>query len=254
MRHATTLRNTLLSLIVVLLLAACGAAPAEEAPTNSNQTQGQPDAADQTNSDNTAPIDINADASNADNAAADADIEADADDDAEPEAIVIVTRIVPTMTPLPSGALAIPGNAATLVAAETEDPFAELPFDQIVLHRSAGRDDSSTIDLTLRADGSYVRNGVEGSISPERINEIDDAIQDVNFFGMQALMLGPSAEDIAYRYRLTVQRGSQRRTINSQDGFMPEPYLQVLAQVLDVGLTNAQVQVNTTPTAADTGS
>lgn len=219
------MRLGVLLLIVALVAAACASDPA---PT---QTPAQASTPQQPSGDSANTVD-------ATNPTPDA-----------PQVGVIVTRIVPTSTPLPRGALPIPGNPATLIAAETEDPALDQLFNRIELSRSEGRNDPTTIDLVIQADGSYVRNGVQGSLSDEDILALDEAIDDINFFGLQGLMLGPSGSELAYRYRLTIQRGSQQRTINSQDGFMPQPYLRFLSQIVETGLFDVAAQSTATQQA-----
>lgn len=135
---------------------------------------------------------------------------------------------------IPDSGLPVPGRG-TLVASETQDPFADVPFDRIYVTRYGGGDNIPAVELEIFADGRYVRDGVSGLLMPEQVEGLNDLINEINFYGIQGTMLGPSAEDIAYRYSVTVDKGAMTRTINSQDQFMPQEYIVFLAQLLEIG-------------------
>ena len=145
-----------------------------------------------------------------------------------PQVSVIVTR-----APREEGELEVPG-VGTLVASETEDPEIDLIFTTVRLTRSNNNDDEF-VEVVINGDGSFVRNGIPGQLSPEQITNIDDMIDDINFFGLQGTMLGPAIEEDDYRYCLTVERGATSRTITSQEGFMPAPYRRLVGAIFDVG-------------------
>lgn len=161
--------------------------------------------------------------------------------------IVIVTRAVPTATPITSG-LPMPQNPATLVASETEDPGAGMGFDEIRLIRSTMAEDSQSDMLVLYADGRYSFNDQQGTTSGDVLNAIDAALDRVNFFGMQGAMLGPPGDENAYRYRLTVNRDGQQRSINSQDGYMPQAYIDLLVTILNATYFEAPLAPRATRT------
>lgn len=151
--------------------------------------------------------------------------------------VVVVTR-EPLVTPM-EGALpmAAPG---TLVASETEDPTAGMIFTSIRFVRTGGGTEEApdpSVVIEINGDGSYTRNGVAGTLSPDRVAAINDAITAVNFFGLQGAMLGAGIEgSTVYRYALTIQRGDQNRTVSSMDGFMPQEYITLLGTIFEVGL------------------
>lgn len=186
-----------LLLICALLLAACGgdAGPSETVDT--------------TGTDTTAP----ADSGSGETAAP----------------FVVVTLAPPDPDALP---VAPPG---TLVASATEDPNADLPFDRILLTRYSGPEGAEVIFIELFGDGTYTRNEESGTISAERVQRINDLIREINFFGMQGTLLGPSAETEDYRYRLTIERGPDDRSLTAQDGFYPREFQRLLAEVMSVG-------------------
>jgi hypothetical protein len=149
------------------------------------------------------------------------------------EGLLIVTRA--PLTPDEPGALAVPG-AGTLVASETEDPNADILFTQIQLVRTRGGDAPERSEIVLNGDGSFTFNGQAGRITPERVQAIQTAINTVNFFGMQATLLNPAATVEEYTYSLTITRAGITRAIASNDGFMPNEYVALLALVLEAGL------------------
>lgn len=154
-----------------------------------------------------------------------------------PQAIVVVTRNFDD-EPTAEGALPIP-IPGTLVASETEDPDAGLIFDRIYLVRTGIESGEAIRDeIELLQDGQFTRNGRSGIADTNTIARIDEWIDTVNFYGMQGAMLGPSSETDDYRYSLTIERNGLERTINSQDGFMPIAYMNLLGEILLVGLQN----------------
>lgn len=135
------------------------------------------------------------------------------------------------------GDFALPeAGVGTLVASETEDPNAGLIFDRVRLTRSGGPRSEEGVVLEIFQNGSYTRNGASGSISQQEVARLDALLDEINFFGLQGNMLGPSGEDPAYRFTLTVVRGADERTIQSQDGWMPQAYIQLLAEFFEVGM------------------
>lgn len=160
---------------------------------------------------------------------------AEATQEASPEAFIIVTRNAEEEA-TSEGALAIPAPGE-LVASETEDPEASLVFDRLTLVRT-GTVQGNNIrdDIELYQNGQYTRNGISGVAPPTTITRIDDLIDAVNFYGMQGTLLGPSTDNDAYLYRLTVERNGLERSIQSQDGFMPVEYITLLGEILLVGM------------------
>lgn len=142
---------------------------------------------------------------------------------------------------LPSGtedfALEV-GAPGTLVASETEDPNVSLVFDRMIFTRTSGPEGSERLQMELFQDGRYILNGVQGQVPIETILSIDLKLDEINFFGMQGNMLGPSVEGDEYQYGLTVYRGDDELSVVSMDGMMPTEYEQLLAMLLDIALNN----------------
>jgi hypothetical protein len=148
-------------------------------------------------------------------------------------AFVIVTR--PPVNEDPELLATLPGPDELSFASATEDPDIDLIFDQIELFVYGGGDDAERIELIVRRDGNFLRNGVAGRISEARVLEIDRLIDQLNFFGLNANFIS-LAETRNRKYQLRIDRGTRSRTIQSEDGFMPVEYRMLLAEILNVGL------------------
>jgi hypothetical protein len=148
-------------------------------------------------------------------------------------AFVIVTR--PPINEDPELLATLPGPDELSFASATQDPDIDLIFDEIELFVYGGGDDAERIELIVRQDGSFLRNGVVGRISEARVLAIDRLIDQLNFFGLNASFISP-AETRNRKYQLRIDRGTRSRTIQSEDGFMPVEYRMLLAEILNVGL------------------
>ncbi|MFQ3648576.1 MAG: hypothetical protein SNJ54_16580 [Anaerolineae bacterium] len=199
------MRGTLI-LLLILTLAACGGNNADTPPQAA-----LPDA----------PSDPATDASGGPAAEATA------------PAFVIVTRA--PVDEDPEILATLPGPDELSVASATEDPDVDLVFDQIELFVYGGEPGTERIELIVRQDGSFVRNGVVGRISQARVMEIDRLIDALNFFGLNANFIS-LAETRNRKYQLRIDRGTRSRTIQSEDGFMPVEYRMLLAEILNVGI------------------
>ena len=156
---------------------------------------------------------------------------------AEMDAVLTDETALPplaTQTPASESALII-AAPGTLVASETEDPDPRGPFDYIYMQTQGGRE-NTTVIIEIYSDGRVTRDGMEGrSISPDQIAGLNEAINALNFFGMQGTLLGPSGSEDTYTYRVSIQRGTQARTVNAQDGYMPDEFIQLLGLIRNAG-------------------
>ena len=141
--------------------------------------------------------------------------------------------LISTAAPVDDSALVVapPGE---LVASETEDPEPRGMFDYISMQQEGGRE-NTVITIEIYNDGRVTLNGAEGRIGLETINQIDETINRLNFFGMQGTLLGSPGGDDIYYYRVSVQRGFQARTISAQDGYIPDEFLSLLAMIRGAG-------------------
>lgn len=141
-----------------------------------------------------------------------------------PATLVIVTLSVAEEA-RDSIVMPLPG---TLVVSETEDPRADVPFTGITLVRlHQGIADQ----LVIKGDGTFTYNNVPGILSPQQIFNLNQAIKDINFFGVEATFMSMVPQTDSYEYALTIQREEDTRTIVSQDNFTPNEYVSFLAKI-----------------------
>jgi hypothetical protein len=142
------------------------------------------------------------------------------------------TTQAPTATSAPQGpgltnSIVIP-PPGTLVASETEDPRADVPFTNISIVRlHQGVADQ----IVIKGDGTFTYNNVPGVLSPDQITNINQAIKNINFFGLEATMMSMVPQTDVYEYALTIERGEDSRTIVSQDRFTPAEYTAFLSSL-----------------------
>jgi hypothetical protein len=149
------------------------------------------------------------------------------------EATDVPLELIPTLTPAGESALVVP-LPGTLVASETEDPEPGGIFDSVYLRQEGGQNDIITITEVF-SDGRVIRDGVEGLVDQISIMEIDNAINTLNFFGMQGTLMGPPGDDNTYVYRVFVVSGDNERAIMAQDGYMPPEFMALLTLVRQAG-------------------
>ncbi len=138
------------------------------------------------------------------------------------------TSVIPIDVTLPP--------VGTMIAAPvTEDPEIGLMFDVVYLEQTGG---FTGIPLTVevRSDGRIVRDGVEGTVTPEQVTEIDNIIKEIQFFSIQGQFEPAGTNPDAYSYKISVDRGGSSRTINAQDGFTPDPLLRLINAVSLLGV------------------
>ena len=124
--------------------------------------------------------------------------------------------------------LPMPG---TLVAPVTEEPGAGQPFSRIILNRMGGLQ-GTPLDVMLSADGTLIRDGATSTASPEVINQINQMLDQMGFFGMQGVFQGIGTSPEVFTYNITVEKASgAARTVTAQDGYIP-PELAALLQLL----------------------
>lgn len=125
--------------------------------------------------------------------------------------------------------------AGTMIVPVTEDPQAGVMFDVVYLEQSGG---FTGIPLTVEvhSNGRLVRDGVEGSATPEQVTEIDNIIREIKFFGIQGQFEPAAPNPDAYLYKISVDRAGASRTISAQDGFTPDPLLRLINAVSLLGV------------------
>lgn len=136
------------------------------------------------------------------------------------------------VVPTEEGALEVP-LPGTLVASATEDPDAGLVFDRITFVQQGGGN-SATMSIEILQDGTVILDGVTSSISQEAILDLDNALDQLNFFGMQGAFMGPARSEGVYQYTLTVKRGELERMIRAEEGYMPPELQDLFARIVSL--------------------
>ncbi len=190
--------KTLCVLCALLLLASCGGGDAPATETN-------------TNADATETVAVS--------------------EEGTPQAIILVTR---QASEEETPDILENFGAEDMIASATEDPDRDLVFDRLQFARYGGRF-PDRIDITLNQDGTLTRNDVSGSVSPDIVLQVDTLLDEINFFGIQNIMVALAAETSNTRYNLRVVRGGNDRTITSEDGYMPPEYMALIGALLTLG-------------------
>ncbi len=190
------------TLFVLVAVAACGGAPAEDAvPTVDNSLS------------------------------ADATAETQADDTAAPTTDPAVVVVTPRGTD--AFTVPLPGTLDPIV---TEDPNIALVFDRIYLVRTGGPQNSGALEVEIFQDGRVIRNGETQLISPDEVLALDTMLDEIDFFGIHGAYLGPpTGQDEPYRYELRVERAEDRRLIVFQEGYIPDEIEALLAAIITAG-------------------
>ncbi|MBK9121971.1 MAG: hypothetical protein IPM16_02470 [Chloroflexi bacterium] len=147
---------------------------------------------------------------------------------------------IPTLeVPDPGGAR--PGGVGTLVAEGTVDPERATQFSRVILVRTGGPTDEAgqTLDETIIIDsnGTVTRNGATGQLDLRSISALNDVLNSVNLFAVQANFLGPIINEgpVPYTYQLMVDYNGVELLLNAQDGYMPREIQAIMAAVLQEG-------------------
>lgn len=154
------------------------------------------------------------------------------------EAEAVVTTQAAAPIPTVEGALNLPADVVIplpgeiVLAAVTEAPEeAAAPFDYILYTQDGGPANVS-ITIEVYSDGRVVRNGESRTVSPQSIAALDQKIKDINFFNIQGIFTTAGASQDIYRYTITVEGGLGSKMIRAQDGYTPQPLLELFSQVI----------------------
>lgn len=147
---------------------------------------------------------------------------------------------IPTLeVPDPGGAR--PGGVGTLVAEGTVDPERAAQFSRVVLVRTGGptNEAGETLDetITIESNGAVTRNGATGRIDEQSVSALNDVLNSVNLFAVQANFLGPIINEgpMPYTYQLLVDYDGVELLLTAQDGYMPREIQAIIAAVLQEG-------------------
>ncbi len=147
----------------------------------------------------------------------------------------------PTATPVPPTAVpptVAPANvsvatmAATLglpqpgtaIIPDQPTPNAPTPepisFTDITFTQTGGIANLA-LKIDLHGDGTLIRDGKTSAVTPSDIKAINTLLDQIQFFALQGIFVGPGATSDTYTYSVTVTTADRSRTIQSQDGLTP---------------------------------
>jgi hypothetical protein len=126
----------------------------------------------------------------------------------------------------------IPGTI--VMAASTPDPDVGLIFD-LIQYRQTGGITGATIEIELRGDGTFTRNGVPGTVAPDQVTFIDNMIDQMHFFDINGVFTAPGTGADVIRYSVTVERAGTSVGIDAQDGLVPPELAQLFSILSSLG-------------------
>lgn len=132
---------------------------------------------------------------------------------------------------LPADEVLPPVGEIVLAAATAEPDAANQPFDYILYTQDGGPSNASII-IEVYGDGRVVRNGESLTASPDAIAAVDQKIKEISFFNIQGIFTTAGAAPDIYRYTLTVESELGSKMIRAQDGYTPQPLLELFSQVV----------------------
>lgn len=218
----------LLMMLVALVLAACGAGGGEEETVNNNTPEPAPQSGEPT-----ATLEVFVDEEGREFVLPQEEGEESVEEQigALVESAQSTPQVRATFTPASEGALDVP-LPQTLVASETEEVEPIPDFNRIAFSQQGG---GNTIVFEILGDGRVVRDGQTYNIGTAQVAALNQAIDELNFFGLQGTFLGPPGAEEAYRYRVSVQAGDIERAITAQDGYIPLELRRFLGLIRDIG-------------------
>lgn len=147
----------------------------------------------------------------------------------EDNSIIIVTpqsQVLENTVPL----------AGTLVYDSVyEDDNKDAVFDRVIFTRTGGGDGAPKYLLILNQDGTYELNlKTLGQVDAATITDIDDIIDEIDFFAINTVMISSVPNPDKYRYAITVERAGAEMTLNADDNLIPQPIMPLFSSLLNV--------------------
>jgi len=134
------------------------------------------------------------------------------------------------------GVLPPPGTLVTVPATEEVEPgAASVPFASITYEESGGPANTS-LRIEIFADGTATRNGDAINVSPAVIADIEQRLDELQFFNIQGQFTVPGAGSDVYEYvvRVELQDGSAKR-LQAQDRSSPPELLRLFSALRQIG-------------------
>jgi hypothetical protein len=163
----------------------------------------------------------------------------------------------PTIRPTIEGEI-IAQDSRTLVASRTEDPNAGDPFTSIRIERNGGPGSSLTtpnppLIITVQEDGQVVYGEQQGQLSQQTLDQMNDRIRAIDFFGISGDFIGiiPLEGSEDYLYKVTITRGSLTRSIDARDTVMPQELRDFIAYLLQTTQQGASQTADNQPASTE---
>jgi hypothetical protein len=125
------------------------------------------------------------------------------------------------------GTLEVRANPAGTLTPAPEFTFTQLDFAQ------TGGVTGATLAISVTGDGVMNYNGVESTLSPEKLEALRAALEAINFFGLQGGFTGIGSSD-AYSYTLTVESAAGSRTLRATEGYIPDQLQSLFDLIMDL--------------------
>jgi hypothetical protein len=155
---------------------------------------------------------------------------------AEPGDASVNAQEAPTVSAMQQAIEMLP-PPGTAIAPATEEAAAQagVPFFNITYQETGGPANTELL-IDIFADGRVVRNGAEMTISPEVVAELNQMLQDVQFFGLQGqfTMFGAPSDVYTYFVRVELQDGAAR-SLEAQDRVTPPELLRLFSRLRSIG-------------------
>ncbi len=129
-----------------------------------------------------------------------------------------------------------PGTMQVPVTEEPDPNATPVPFFNVTYTETGGAANVNLL-VDIFADGRVIRNGVETTIPPETIAEINRVIDELQFFAIegQFTMPGTGLEVYNYNVRVELQDGSAR-SLDAQDRVTPPELLRLFRMLRNIGV------------------
>lgn len=132
--------------------------------------------------------------------------------------------------------VSVPGTLTVSNSNETPGAPTHVPFSfASLIFSQAGGLANVQLVIELSSDGTVIRNGETSTASPERVDQINTLLTQIDFFNINGTFIDADAAADAYHYTLTVNGSQGSRTIFSQDGLTPPALFEVYDAIRTLG-------------------
>lgn len=126
--------------------------------------------------------------------------------------------------------LPVPGT----LEAPQQDEEIGLVFDKVLFERTGGLA-GTPLTIEILQNGNVTRDGVASTIGAGQITQIDNLIDQMNFFYIEGVFTSAGSNADIYHYRITVDRNGASRTVDAEDNLLPQPLRELISTLMDIG-------------------